>query len=148
MLHSSDPLPSSVEERMGRGGRRGVPKDPLEKIMAVGWGQRMGMESEKARSRRRRAMVGVLSHASSCALWWRPGKCSSYKIAAANFHWFPSNTFSCEIASIWRKITGEHVATPTAPRLSTPTPYWKETLMNWRCATIFECVVKWLTLPV
>lgn len=87
--------------------------------------------------------VGVLSCGSSCTLWRGPGECSYYKIAAANFHWFPSNAFSGEIASICRKRRGGHTETPTAPHLSTPTPFCKETLMD-----CIERVVKWHILSV
>lgn len=51
MLHSNDPLPSRVEEMMGRGGRRGVPRDPLEKMMAVGYGAEDGDEGKQKAKR-------------------------------------------------------------------------------------------------
>lgn len=93
-----------------------MPKDPLEKMMAVG--VRAGVKNPK--SKRRYAKVGVLS-----------------KIAAANFHSFPSSAFSGEIASVCGKRTGEGTGTPTAPHLSEPIPFCKDTLMHWGCAGIY-----------
>lgn len=106
MLHSSDPLPSKLEEMMGRGGRRGVPKDPLEKMMAVGVGGDRAEEDEdgdKNKTREKMRNGWCLSCGSSCAPWQGPGDCFCQRIAAESFQRFPSNTFLEIITSIWRK---------------------------------------------
>lgn len=85
MVHSSDPLPSMAEETMGRGGRREDPRDPLEKMMAVG----VRAQNEEKYN----VMLGISAAAPAVHRGWSPIIVSGNRISAASFQLFPGNKF-------------------------------------------------------
>lgn len=80
-----------------------MPKDPLEKMMAVG--VRAPDEDEEKNKKSKKRNGRCFSCGSSCAPWRGPGDCFWQRIAAASFQRFPGNTFLKIITSIWEKRT-------------------------------------------